>query len=147
MSLTASKQLHCIFVFLLSNFSQYRYDSGGDYWEVTHRDGTKYYFGYSLVSGASGASRQTNAHGTFKWCLAQVQNPNGNYMTVEYFQDQEQVYPSRIDYTGNSNTSLSPTSCVVFDYDIGERPAPRISYESMSLVKTAKRLAAVGTYS
>ncbi|MBI5895633.1 MAG: hypothetical protein HZB24_06390 [Desulfobacterales bacterium] len=59
-------------------FSRYFYDSTGDAWRVQAKDGRVMYF------GSTANSRQSNTHGTFKWCLDRVEDPNGNYMTLSY---------------------------------------------------------------
>ncbi|MCP4745297.1 MAG: hypothetical protein GY874_04020, partial [Desulfobacteraceae bacterium] len=97
------------------NFSQYYYNRSANYWEVTQKDGTKFYFGYYPITNAYGNSRQKDGSwGTFKWCLSQVIDTNGNYMSISYTQDQGQVYPSHIDYTGNMNSGLKPSNRVMF---------------------------------
>ncbi|MBT8368360.1 MAG: hypothetical protein KJP23_27010, partial [Deltaproteobacteria bacterium] len=89
-------------------YARYRYN-GEDGWEVTAKDGTRYYY------GTTAASRQDDpADGSrvFKWCLDRVQDPNGNYMTVAYVKDQGQIYLDEIVYTGNGN--LDPANAVRF---------------------------------
>ncbi len=105
-------------------------------WEVTAKDGTKYYY------GSTSASRQDNAYGVFKWCLDKVQDTNGNYMTITYTKDQGEIYLDRIDYTGNG--SLNPTNYVKF-YLEGRTDVPSM-YPSNTLVKTAYRLKTIETY-
>jgi hypothetical protein len=76
------------------DFIKYYLNSITGGWEVTIKNGTKYYY------GTTSASRQDNTYGTFKWCLDKVQDTNGNYMTVTYWKDQGEIYLDRIDYTG-----------------------------------------------
>ena len=66
--------------------------------------------------GSKSDTRQDFVNGTkvFKWCLDKVIDTNGNYMTVSYTKDQGEVYPDRIDYTGNAAAGLSPTNYVKF---------------------------------
>jgi len=58
--------------------SKYYYNTSTNGWEVTSKNGTKYYY------GSTSASRQDFASGTkvFRWCLDKVIDTNGNYMTV-----------------------------------------------------------------
>jgi RHS repeat-associated protein len=77
-------------------------------WEVTAKNGTKYYY------GSTSSSRQENGSNVFKWCLDKVQDLNGNYMTISYWKDQGEIYIDRIDYTGNN--SLSPSNYVKLHY-------------------------------
>ena len=106
-------------------------------WEVTAKDGTKYYY------GTTSASRQDSAYGVFKWCLDKVQDTKDNYMVVTYWKDQGEIYLDRIDYTGNG--SLSPTNYVKF-YPESRTDIPSM-YPGNSLVRTAYRLKTVETYS
>lgn len=71
------------------DFSKYYFISSSSGWQVTARDGTKYYY------GTTQASRQDNPEDpnqVFKWCLDRVEDTNGNYMTVTYEKDQGQIY-------------------------------------------------------
>ena len=71
-------------------------------WEVTTKDGTKYYYG----TNADGRSRQNSALGIFKWCLDKVLDTNGNYMTVTYQKDSGAIYPAQIDYTAHQTSGV-----------------------------------------
>jgi len=77
---------------------KYHYNPSTRGWEVTSKDGHKYYYGTTV------ASRQDFDQGNkiFKWCLDKVVDPNGNYMTIAYTKDQGAIYPESIRYTGNS---------------------------------------------
>src|SRR5207245_210226 len=89
--------------------------------------------------GQTAASRQAdpaNAANIFKWCLDQVIDTNGNYMTVTYFGDQGQGYLDHIDYTGNGATV--PTNTVKFYLE--DRPDAPPMYTTNFRVVTAKRL-------
>lgn len=114
-------------------FSKYYFT--GDNWEVTARDGRKYFY------GTTPASRQYNDHGTFKWCLDRVEDTNGNYMTISYFQDMDQgevreIYLEEIQYTGN--IGLEPTNGVRFYLE--NRPDAPPLYHSNAKTVTDKRL-------
>lgn len=111
-------------------FMKFTFD--GTSWQVKDKSGTTYFFG----SGAG--SRQTNTKGTFKWCLDKVMDVNGNYLTVAYFQDQGQIYPQKIEYTGKEGAD-SPTNTVDFIYK-DDRTDALSNYRSNFEVKTAKRL-------
>jgi RHS repeat-associated protein len=112
-------------------FLKYYFNSSSGGWEVTAKNGTKYYY------GSSASSRQDNASVVFKWCLDKVQDTNGNYMNITYVKDQGEIYLNRIDYTGNSN--LSPTNYVIFYLDNTRSDAPDM-YVTNFRVKTASRL-------
>jgi len=117
-------------------FSKYYFNSSTGGWEVTTKEGTKYYY------GATSASRQDNPNGVFKWCLDKVQDPNGNYMTVTFTKDQGEIYLDRIDYAGNG--SLSTTNYVKFYLE--DRTDSPPMYTTNALVKTAKRLNRIEVY-
>src|SRR5438093_1458710 len=72
----------------------------------------------------------------FKWCLDQVIDPNGNYMTVTYTTYEGQGYLDHIDYTGNGSTA--PTNTVKF-YLEDRLDQPRM-FTTNFLVITEKRL-------
>ena len=114
--------------------SKYYFNTTTGGWEVTSKDGTKYYY------GTTAASRQDFDSGAkvFKWCLDKVQDTNGNYVTVTYTKDQGEIYLARIDYTGNSATSLSTTNYVKFYLE--DRTDGPLMFEPNYQVKTAKRL-------
>src|SRR2546425_4002139 len=106
---------------------------GKPYWEETDKKGTRYLFGQTAMTRQADPA---NAANIFKWCLDQVIDANGNYMTVTYFGDQGQGYLDHIDYTGNGSTA--PTNTVKFYLE--DRPDAPPMYTTNFLVKTAKRL-------
>ena len=92
-------------------FLKFTFDSSS--WQMIDKSGKRYFF------GSTDASRQTNPSGTFEWCLDKVidsQGPNfnGNYMTISYFKDQDQIYPEQIQYTGNEDMGNVPYSTIDF---------------------------------
>ncbi|MBS3907940.1 MAG: hypothetical protein KGZ49_12980, partial [Syntrophaceae bacterium] len=117
-------------------FLKYYFNPSTGGWEVTTKEGTKYYY------GTSSASRQDNAYGVFKWCLDKVQDTNGNYMTITYWKDQGEIYLDRIDWTGNG--SLNPTHYIIFYLE--PRSDIPLMYTTNSLVKTAYRLKSIEVY-
>ena len=118
-----------------SRFTKYQY-KGDAGWEVTGKDGTRYFY------GTSSASRQVDPDDSsrvFKWCLDRVEDSNGNFMTVAYTKELSQIYPDQIDYTGNGN--LAPANTVKF-YLAG-RPDVVDRYTARFKVTTAKILEAI----
>jgi hypothetical protein len=116
-------------------FSKYYYNSSTGGWEVTSKNGTKYYY------GSLSQSRQDSAFGVFKWCLDKVQDTNGNYMNVYYAKDNGEIYLDRIEYTGNSNAPVLPwTNYVKFHRDNGSRPDKPDMYVPNFRVQTGYRL-------
>ena len=106
-------------------FSKYYFNNTTGGWEVSTKDGTRYFY------GTTADSRQDDPADTdrvFKWCLDRVEDTNGNFMRISYFKDTTngQIYLDRIDYTGNG--SLAPSNYVKFY--IEDRPDTSISYTS-----------------
>ncbi|MFH1460771.1 MAG: RHS repeat-associated core domain-containing protein [Candidatus Omnitrophota bacterium] len=81
-----------------------RFFNNGSTWEVLDTKGTKYNF----------TSTITTPLGIYQWSLTRVTDLSGNYMSVTYITDQNQVYPQQIQYTGNDNTSAVPYYTVDF---------------------------------
>ena len=110
------------------------YKTSNQGWEVTTRDGTRYYY------GRTENSRQEFESGTkvFKWCLDKVMDTNGNYMTITYQKDQGEVYPDTISYTANDGANLSAKHSVKFILE--DRTDVYPSFITGYEVKTAKRL-------
>jgi|GEM_PF-5198968 len=76
-----------------------------DIWEVTAKNGTKYYF------GEDNTSRLTNGgSGIFRWCLNRIVDQNGNTITYTYYKDttNNQIYPSQIDYDVDNHIKFVP---------------------------------------
>ena len=98
-------------------FSKYYYNSATGGWEVTTKDGVKYYYGSTTTSRQNNTFNLYSNNQVLSWRLDRVQDTNGNYMTVTYVKDNGIIYPDRIDYTGNAGTSpvLSPSNYVKFN--------------------------------
>ncbi|ACL02564.1 YD repeat protein [Desulfatibacillum aliphaticivorans] len=120
-----------------SKFTKYEFKAGsGDYWVATTRDGDKYYFGQTI------ASRIENANGDiFKWCLDRVEDSNGNYMTISYTKDQNQIYLDEIEYAGHTSGVAATNSVKFYLEDTRTDDAPM--YQSHMEVITAYRLKSV----
>lgn len=113
-----------------------KYYLNSDTWEVTKKDGTKYYYGRSINS------KQQDSNGTFKWSLDKVQDTNGNYMEITYTQDQGEIYPDRIDYTrGNGNDTGNYVK-----FNLESRTDINTVYALGSKVVIANRLRSIETF-
>lgn len=78
------------------SYNVYEYD--GTDWSMTGKDGTVYSFGTAT------SSRQASSTDVYKWMVTEVRDTNDNYMSYEYFNDENQIYPSKIKYTGHDST-------------------------------------------
>ncbi|MBI4706342.1 MAG: hypothetical protein HY761_00225 [Candidatus Omnitrophica bacterium] len=112
------------------SFSKFTFD--GTSWVITDKGGTKYYFGQDE------ASRQINSKGIFSWNLNKVVDLQTNFLEIEYFVDQGQIYPVKVKYTGNQSQNLEPLCEVHFVFT--DRADYSFNYRSGSKVVTAKRL-------
>jgi hypothetical protein len=114
------------------NFTKYRLNYSITGWEVTARDGTKYYYGQTY--------RQENAGRIFKWYLEKIVDTNGNTMTITYYQDQNngEIYPDEINYPGNNKVKFIRESTTRLD------ALPR--YNTLWKVVTAYRLKTIEVY-
>lgn len=111
------------------------------YWRMMDKKGICYYFGQSTASQVVDPNNNANV---FEWYLDRVEDIYGNFMTLSYVKDQNQIYPSQIFYTGNSQGNLQPFAMVQFEFE--GRPDTMFSYISHFLVRTAKRLSAVKVF-
>jgi RHS repeat-associated protein len=118
--------------------------SGPTYFRVWLKSGQILEFGNTTDS----RYLTTTGTGTVRgWALNKVWDRKGNYWTVTYVNDtvNGQIYPSRIDYTGNANASLSPYNSVRFEYNTS-RPDVIPLYQAGSLQKTTVLLTNIKTY-
>ena len=127
-----------------NGFAKYLRNPSTGGWEVTAKDGTKYYY------GSTAASRQDFNGGSpiFKWGLDTVVDTNGNCMAYTYSKPLDsQLYLQRIDYTGrwNGQTCSGTTNQVVFATEATSQDwGP--SYATGYPVRTLFRLHSVTTY-
>ena len=70
--------------------------------------------------GNSSDARQTGQYATvLVWGLSKVTYPDGNFMTFKYKSDAYfTLLIEEINYTGNSEASLSPYNQIRFDYKV-----------------------------
>ena len=95
----------------------------GSYWVVTDKTGTKYYFGQTYDT------RQEDDSKVFKWCLDKVIDLQGNYLTLAYTKNENQIYPDKIEWTGNENQQLQPIFKVEFGF-VGRWRDRLVSYRT-----------------
>ena len=121
-------------------FSKYYHNNITGGWEVTAKNGTKYYF------GSASASRQydpDNANAIFKWSLDRVEDTNGNYMEIYYQKYDNEIYLDEIKYTGSA-AGLTPANSVKFYLE--PRTDAYEVYTTRFPVKTAYRLKTIEVY-
>lgn len=82
------------------NFNQYLH-MADEWWKVIDKYGTVYTFGATTTARQHKQGQSTT---TFKWMLEEVRDLNDNYISYEYFQDNGQIYPATITYTGHGST-------------------------------------------
>ncbi len=111
----------------------YKNPAGG--WVAITKSGKKFYYGTQYNS------RQVFNGGQdiFKWFLDKVLDKNGNYMTITYTRNNNQIYPSEIKYTAKGG--LAATKSVIFNLE--SRDDVQVSYETKYRVTTLKRLKSI----
>ena len=90
----------------------------------------------------------TNGSGVVRaWAVNKVGDTKGNYFTVTYGANGAGNFglPLEIDYTGNSNTSMSPYNKVTFSY-VAIRPDPSYFYQAGSYLYNVWLLSDIDTY-
>ena len=109
-------------------------------WLVTLPSGMKYRYG---ATENSRVLAHENAEVVHRWALDRVEDPNGNYYTVEYLHDEHSAvyYPQTITYTFNDAAPLAAYRTVHFVWET--RPDVRTSYAEGTRQTTTMRLANV----
>ena len=111
-----------------------------DSWLVTLPSGVRYYYG---ATDNARIMTHENADVVHRWALNKVEDPNGNYYTVEYLRDADSAayYPQTITYTFNDAAPLGAYRTIHFAWEA--RPDVRTSYAEGTRQTTALRLASV----
>lgn len=80
------------------------------------------------------------------WMLTRATDSNGNYFTVSYQGNNacNEIYPTRIDYTGNTAAGLQPYASVRFTYI--DRPDAAYTYLYGHTVRHLKCISTIGIY-
>ena len=117
---------------------------GPRYWEVWTKSGQKMVYGGTTSSRVE-ATGQTVVR---QWKLNRVEDTVGNYLTVSYTEDTADgfSYPSRIDYSGHKQGSVTqaPYASVRFSY--GTRHDDLVLMQGGYKVGVDQRLTYIGTY-
>jgi hypothetical protein len=131
------------------------YQSSQNYWEVWDKSGAKMRFGYNN-SGSTGSRvgkipNPATKNQTYRWCLDRVDDPNTNYMEINYFIDQggtgitdgNQIYIEKIRYNGNVAGAIPPNHEIIFNRELSERPDPIYDYRGGFKILTKRRLSSI----
>ena len=110
----------------------------GTYWQAKDKSGSTY------IYGQDSSHRIESGGKIFKWCLQRVTDIFGNYMTIDYIKDAEQIYPYQVKYAGNSPLNLLATNLVEFSYS--DRADKMVSYRSAFKIETRKLLSDITVY-
>jgi hypothetical protein len=102
-------------------------------WTVKTKNGLVYKFG---LDAQSRQVHPTDANKVYKWMLTEVRDANDNYIRYEYSTDQNQIYPSKIYYTGKGSTD----GLFRVDFTLEDRSDTYASYRSAFKITTAKRI-------
>jgi len=114
-----------------------------DGWKVTDAGGTKYYFGQTNASRQFDSVASTHI---FRWALDRVENLNGEYMTITYVKHDGELYPEKIEYTGNDGHGMTPHARVEFTLDTNNRPDETFHFRPGFRVKQTKRVNKIEVY-
>ena len=113
-----------------------------DSFVVKTKDGLKYLYLPNTKILDSNTSEKA-----LYWMLTRLQDTSGNYFTVSYAgrNDFHEIYPTRIDYTGNISSMLQPYASVRFNYE--ETPDSAFTYVYGKVVRHSKCIQEIGLYS
>ncbi len=111
---------------------------GNTYWLVTDKKGTKYFFGQT---DASRVYDVADPGRRFKYCLDRIEDIHGNYLTVTYLRDGNDLIPDTVNYTGHASTGILPFAKVKFEYQA--RPDLKRSHIAGFKQEITKRVSAL----
>lgn len=95
----------------------------------------------------TGQLKSTSSNSVLFWLLRKVSDTKNNYYTISYERDDAngEYWPVRMDYTGNTDTKLSPYNSVRFEYE--SNYYPKDSYIYGMKVRKSKNLTKINIYS
>ncbi|HHJ13189.1 MAG TPA: hypothetical protein ENJ79_02270, partial [Gammaproteobacteria bacterium] len=105
------------------------------------KDGLTLYFGYTPDSRGYTNNGAESSGIPYIWLLNRVEDRNGNYMVINYAKppsiwgEMQEPLVESIEYTGNTNTALSPYNKITFEY---EALSWRSSYKSFVYSSTER---------
>lgn len=103
------------------------------HWQMTDKNGTTYTYGQNSQARYENPSDTSKK---YQWMLETAYDRNNNFISYTYTKDNNELYPSNINYTGASSTAG------IFDvaFTTESRPDPEVSYEAGYLIKTQYRI-------
>ena len=115
-----------------------KYTFSNNSWIAYDKKGTKYTFGASTTAQLYATTTSSNV---YRWMLEEIRDSNDNYITYFYTRDSatNQIYPSRIVYTGNNTTN----GIFTIDFTRATRTDPITSYKSGFLLRTTDRISEI----
>lgn len=133
--------------------------AGPAYFVVQTKSGQTMEFGNDSSANNTGNNSAVmltspNIPSIASWLIDKVTDTSGNYMIMKYavnpdgnVANNNEVVPSEIDYTGNTNTGLLTYNRVTFLYSNGKRPDLVPRYTAGNLIETTQRLTDIETWS
>ena len=108
----------------IESFLRIEFISASNYWVVTDKGGTKYFFGQTPASQQNNPGDATRV---FSWRLDKVLDVHGIFWTVSYDKDAVggDIYPKQIVYTQGAGLACTPvnlTACNTVDFVLIPRP-------------------------
>jgi len=113
-----------------------RYTFTNSTWIAYDKLGTRYTFGTTTAARHVATSTPDNV---YAWMLEEVRDTNDNFIRFEYTKDSNEIYASKITYTGHGSTD----GVFEIDFTYETRPDQFTSYETGFRVDTTKRLTEV----
>lgn len=113
-----------------------RYTFTNDTWIAYDKTGIRYTFGTTTAARQAATSSPSNI---YVWMLEEIRDTNDNYIKFEYTKDGNQIYPSKITYTGHGSTD----GVFEIDFTYETRPDQFTSYKPNFRIDTTKRLTEV----
>lgn len=86
-----------------SDFSKIEYKTD-DSWEIIDKNGTKYFLGTTVDYRLQKPGSTIDPRYINKWLIKEIQDTNDNFISFEYYKDNNQIYPKIITYTGHGTT-------------------------------------------
>lgn len=102
-------------------------------WKAVDKNGTSYYFGQVTDTRISNPN---NGSQIFAWYLDKIEDVNGNYLDIRYYNYGNQLYPKIIRYTGSSGET--PKFGIVFKYS--DLPKSELIYRSGFAITPSKKI-------